>query len=156
MGDDSDCSITPQPGDQIGTGANPIDPRLGPLQENGGPTKTHALLFGSPAIDAVSDECGCITIGDSPEAVDQDQRGELRPMDGNMDREAYCDIGAYEKPPMSVGGTVEPVDLAELGTTDHQLSGDNNNHVWLVLWIGLAFVLAIGGGVFVLRRRRAH
>jgi hypothetical protein len=35
------------PGDQINT-----DPILGPLQDNGGPTFTHALLPGSPAIDA--------------------------------------------------------------------------------------------------------
>jgi len=35
------------PGDQIN-----IDPLLGPLQNNGGPTLTHALLLGSPAIDA--------------------------------------------------------------------------------------------------------
>jgi hypothetical protein len=35
------------PGDQINT-----DPQLGPLQDNGGPTFTHALLPGSPAIDA--------------------------------------------------------------------------------------------------------
>jgi hypothetical protein len=35
------------PGDQINT-----DPLLGPLQDNGGPTFTHELLKGSPAIDA--------------------------------------------------------------------------------------------------------
>jgi len=34
-------------GDQIST-----DPMLGPLQNNGGPTLTHALLLRSPAIDA--------------------------------------------------------------------------------------------------------
>jgi predicted outer membrane repeat protein len=51
------------PGDQINT-----DPLLGPLQDNGGPTFTHALLPGSPAIDAgdpsfspppVNDQRGC-------------------------------------------------------------------------------------------------
>src|SRR5262249_58020029 len=40
--------------DLVGTAQNPIDPKLGPLQDNGGPTKTHALLPGSPAIDAGS------------------------------------------------------------------------------------------------------
>jgi hypothetical protein len=35
------------PGDRINT-----DPLLGPLQDNGGPTQTYALLPGSPAIDA--------------------------------------------------------------------------------------------------------
>jgi hypothetical protein len=51
------------PGDQINT-----DPLLGPLQNNGGPTFTHALLPGSPAIDAgdpnftpppLNDQRGC-------------------------------------------------------------------------------------------------
>ena len=37
--------------DQVGTTATPIDPLIGPLQMNGGPTSTHALLWGSPAID---------------------------------------------------------------------------------------------------------
>lgn len=39
-------------GDQVGTTANPINPLLGPLQFNGGPTQTMALQFGSPAINA--------------------------------------------------------------------------------------------------------
>ena len=37
-----------EPGDQAGV----VDSLLGPLADNGGPTKTHALLAGSPAIDA--------------------------------------------------------------------------------------------------------
>lgn len=41
-------------GDKVGDSLNPIDPKLGPLANNGGPTKTHALLAGSPAIDAGS------------------------------------------------------------------------------------------------------
>src|SRR6266700_2105089 len=44
--DDGGGNLT-GPGDQINT-----DPMLGPLQDNGGPTFTHALLCGSPAIDA--------------------------------------------------------------------------------------------------------
>jgi len=38
--------------DLVGTSASPIDPKLGPLQDNGGPTWTMALLPGSPAFDA--------------------------------------------------------------------------------------------------------
>lgn len=56
-------------------------PLLGPLQNNGGPTFTHALLEGSPAIDA-ADDANC------PSA---DQRGIPRP------QEAACDIGAFER-----------------------------------------------------------
>src|SRR6516165_6935661 len=40
------------PTDLVGTGQNPIDPMLGPLADNGGPTQTIALLPGSPALNA--------------------------------------------------------------------------------------------------------
>ena len=49
---DSDATITDNGGNLIGTAGSPIDPLLGPLANNGGPTMTHALLTGSPAIDA--------------------------------------------------------------------------------------------------------
>jgi hypothetical protein len=39
-------------GNQVGTGASPLNPKLGPLQNNGGSTKTMALLAGSPALHA--------------------------------------------------------------------------------------------------------
>ncbi len=69
-----------------------VDPMLGPLQDNRGPTFTHALLAGSPAIDAGStDEC--------PAA---DQRSIGRPKDGNNDSNAICDMGAYEREPVAV------------------------------------------------------
>jgi len=45
-------TITGDVGNQTGTAANPFDPLLGPLANNGGPTLTHALLPGSPALDA--------------------------------------------------------------------------------------------------------
>jgi hypothetical protein len=67
-------------GNQVGTAANPIDPRLGPLQDNGGPTWTLALLPGSPALDA----------GDNTDAPATDQRGLARVMAGRID------IGAFE------------------------------------------------------------
>ena len=63
------------------------DPLLGPLADNGGPTNTMALLPGSPAIDA----------GDNPTCESSDQRGWSRPIDGNRDGTADCDIGAFEK-----------------------------------------------------------
>jgi hypothetical protein len=69
------------------------DPLLGPLQNNGGPTQTHALLAGSPAIDAGNpggcrDHLGVL--------LTTDQRGFPRPVDGNNDTVVRCDIGAYE------------------------------------------------------------
>ncbi|MFN8443252.1 MAG: CSLREA domain-containing protein [Caldilineaceae bacterium] len=58
------------------------DPKLGPLQDNGGFSLTHALLTGSPALDT----------GDSnpKRCVKTDQRGTPRPLGPG------CDIGAYE------------------------------------------------------------
>jgi len=56
------------------------DPNLGPLADNGGFTPTHALLAGSPAIDAGTNT-GCPAT---------DQRGMTRPQ-GSL-----CDIGAFE------------------------------------------------------------
>jgi CSLREA domain-containing protein len=63
------------------------DPNLGDLGDNGGRTLTHALLAGSPAIDA-GDPTGC----KDPLAVTlaTDQRGAHRALG------AHCDIGAYE------------------------------------------------------------
>jgi hypothetical protein len=55
-------------GDQVGTGASPFDPKLGPLQDNGGPTQTMMPLVGSPVIDA----------GDNSAATLTDQRGFRR------------------------------------------------------------------------------
>jgi CSLREA domain-containing protein len=67
------------PGDCVGTNVNP---KLGPLSDNGGPTETMALLPGSPAIDGVP------AAGANCPATDQ--RGVTRPQG------QACDIGAYE------------------------------------------------------------
>jgi hypothetical protein len=60
-----------------------LAPMLGPLQDNGGPTETHALLPGSVAIDHIP-ALDC--------EVDEDQRGEPRPETGGDG----CDVGAFE------------------------------------------------------------
>ena len=69
-----------------------IDPVLGPLQDNGGLTATHALLLGSPAIDSGS-VAGCQDeLGNQ---LSIDQRGINRHLNGGSGV-ARCDIGAYE------------------------------------------------------------
>src|SRR4029453_8679444 len=57
---------------------------LGNLANYGGPTETHILVTGSPAIDA----------GRSCPPPNTDQRGVTRPKDGNGDTTAVCDIGS--------------------------------------------------------------
>jgi predicted outer membrane repeat protein len=89
-------------GNQIGTAAAPIDPRLGPLADNGGPTLTHALLTGSPAIDAGSNTAAA----DSP----TDQRGFARIVEGDGIGAATVDIGAFEfVPPPNSPPTLDPI-----------------------------------------------
>lgn len=75
-----------------GTGdLNNVDPILGPLENNGGPTLTMALLPGSPAIDSGNPN-GC-TDGQG-HLLCHDQRGSRRP-DG--EDTGGCDRGAYER-----------------------------------------------------------
>jgi hypothetical protein len=64
------------------------DPKLGSLQMNGGATQTHALLAGSPAIDAGPDAACVSNFTGTPLTVDQ--RGVPRPAS------THCDVGAFE------------------------------------------------------------
>ena len=74
-----------------GTGdINNTNPNLGPLQHNGGPTRTRALPSGSPAIDA-GDPGGCTDR--SGLLLKTDQRGMPRP---DAEDKTGCDMGAYE------------------------------------------------------------
>jgi hypothetical protein len=78
---DGSCQLTDR------TDRPGIDPLLGPLQKNGGPTFTRALRPGSPAIDTIpwgTHGCGTTLISD--------QRWQARPHAAG----GRCDIGAYE------------------------------------------------------------
>lgn len=79
------CNMT---GDSTGNLLG-VDPALGALQNNGGDTFTHALLAGSPAIDA-GNPSGCRD--QDGNLLTTDQRGFPRPGGSST----LCDIGAYE------------------------------------------------------------
>jgi uncharacterized repeat protein (TIGR01451 family)/CSLREA domain-containing protein len=72
------------------------------LADNGGDTLTHALLGGSPATDA-ADNTLC---ADASTVNNVDQRGVTRPIDGNNDGTATCDIGAFEHNTITLGDRV--------------------------------------------------
>jgi Ca2+-binding RTX toxin-like protein len=84
IGANDSCVASAGTGDQLGTVAAPIDPRLAPLADNGGSTDTHALLPGSPAVHAGSP----LQPGSGGSACAAlDQRGVPR---------SACDIGGYQ------------------------------------------------------------
>jgi len=77
LSNDGGSGLLTGTGDQIN-----IDPMLGPLQDNGGPTFTHALLPGSPAIN----------MGSNPLTLSFDQRGPGFPRTVGV----QTDVGAFE------------------------------------------------------------
>jgi hypothetical protein len=98
IGSGNGCNLTPVAGDKVGTNASPIDPRLLPLADYGGPTPTMALFAGSPPLNggnpaAVSDTEPLAAPPALVPCRTTDQRGIVRPQLGT------CDIGAYEYAP---------------------------------------------------------
>ena len=69
-----------------GTGNLSSDPLLGGMLDNGGYAETRPLSTGSPAIDA----------GNPSVCQKVDQRGFTRPVDGDGNGSAVCDMGSYE------------------------------------------------------------
>lgn len=76
--EDNNCNL---PGDI--DPARDVDPKLGELADNGGPTQTHLIASDSPAIDTA----------DFSSCPSDDQRGETR----NADLDSTCDVGAVER-----------------------------------------------------------
>jgi hypothetical protein len=119
--------------DLVGTSAQPIDPLLGPLQGNGGPTRTMALLTGSPAIDA----------GDNSGAPDTDQRGFARIVNGTIDigdfevqSAGQATHLAFQAPASVQAGTPFTVTVAVLDDFGQQVNG----------YTGTVHVTATSGG----------
>jgi len=80
LADDATCNL-------VGTDDLVVaDAMLGVLADNGGPTMTHLPEVGSPAIDS----------GDDALCPATDQRGYVRPWDGDDDGQAHCDRGSVE------------------------------------------------------------
>lgn len=95
-------------GDQNGV----TDPMLGSLADNGGPTPTHAVLAGSPALEN-GDPNGCKDTDGVDFLYDQRGFGFPRVEDGDADGTATCDSGAYERtnPQTQIGnGIMELMD----------------------------------------------
>lgn len=84
----------------IATDIQNVDPRLGPLASNGGSTFTHALVLGSPALNAGNNELARDPFNNSILVYDQRGIGFPRIMDGTVD------IGAYEASLFLVSGRV--------------------------------------------------
>jgi hypothetical protein len=117
------------------------DPRLGPLQDNGGPTATHALK----SLSAARDKGNPAVPGSGGNACPAtDQRGLTRNIDGNDDGIARCDIGAAE------GGRWLLVDTTaddpSLQTCD---SNPNNGNCSLRGAIGLANAASAGSAAVI-------
>ena len=93
-----------------------VDPNLGSLANNGGPTATHALLPGSPAIDK----------GKTSSDLTTDQRGVTRPTDdpaiANANGGDGSDIGAYE---IGASNGVAEKTLGNIATRLPVLTGEN-------------------------------
>ena len=99
IGVDTNLNLDSDGTNIIGTAASPVDPRLGPLANNGGGIMTHMPLAGSPALDAGNNDiaqvdtlCSCV-----------DQRGpgflRVRTAAGGNASDPTVDIGAVEADP---------------------------------------------------------
>jgi filamentous hemagglutinin family protein len=102
----------------VGTRANPINPRLGSLQDNGGSTPTQALLVNSPAINA-----GAVS------SITTDQRGVSR----SGIRDTIPDIGAYEAIRVAFNSPTYSVDNSNVATitvqADRALATGNGGNI---------------------------
>ena len=144
--------------DQVGSAGSPIDPLLGALADNGGPTPTHALLVGSSAIDAA----------DPNLAPNFDQRGFLR-SDGSPDIGAYEFNASPTNDGVTVSATLTDSTLEDTGlvfsvangneiTVDDGTTGDpilrttitvSNGTLTLATTAGLSSVTGDGTGTIV-------
>jgi CSLREA domain-containing protein len=125
------------------------DPRLSALADNGGPTQTHALQADSPAIDT-ADDVNCPLV---------DQRGVARPVDGDLDGTATCDVGAYELEVAAATPTPKSAPTpAELPETGGEPVANGRGVMALALPLLAAAAIALGtwGVVIITRQQRGR
>ncbi len=97
VGSTSDCPI----GGVTTGNLTGVDPQVGSLQDNGGLGLSQLPLPGSPVVDAGNPETP--DAGETWLCSDSDQAGQTRPLDGDGDGTARCDIGAVEMVPFDFG-----------------------------------------------------
>jgi Ca2+-binding RTX toxin-like protein len=121
LSDDGSCGFT-DPTSMNNTPAG-LDPAG--LQDNGGPTETIALVAGSAAMDM-----GLDTICAAAPVNNLDQRGFVRPVDGDDDSTTVCDIGAFEFGATAPALTCNGLPVTIMGTAGNDnLVGTNGNDV---------------------------
>ena len=111
------------------------DPMLGPLTDNGGPTKTHALNNGSPALEQIA-----VGINGCGTTITTDQRGENRPGSKNQPTNK-CEMGAWE------AQSTDPTAIRLQSFTGK--SGMGLRYLTIIL-----LALAIGTTVIVIRKEQ--
>ena len=112
-GDGAAGFVAGENADLVGNTDNSIDPRLGVLQDNGGATKTHALLADSPAIGG----------GSNPDSLRFDQRGNRFTRTNGA-----IDIGAFENQSLELKGTRKN-DILVGASGDDLLEGDKGKDI---------------------------
>jgi hypothetical protein len=102
-------------GNIVGTPASPINPMFGPLQNNGGPTETMALLPGSPAIGAGSVS---LAVDANGNPLTTDQRGAGYQRTVTVNGNPTVDIGAFQTQQV-------PTSTSVTSTFDPSVSGQS-------------------------------
>ncbi|MBK8027367.1 MAG: hypothetical protein IPK19_39750 [Chloroflexi bacterium] len=112
----------------FGFSLNDTNPLLGTLGNHGGPTQTYPLQLNpirSPAIDAVTD---CTDLDGNPLLTDQRRFG--RPVDGDGQGGAACDLGAYESGASPVLDAIETAYGTARGQAVVYLFGQTYTVAW--------------------------